>query len=60
MKFFIWRKNHVPFLRYLDFYAFVKSIDIKICDATIGITTWSKLHLRWFFFNPKYYQNEIC
>ena len=36
MNFFIWGKN-VSFSRYLDFSAFVKSTDFKICDVIIGI-----------------------
>ena len=35
--FFIWRKNNVAFLRYLDFCVFVKPTDFKICDIIIGI-----------------------
>ena len=59
MIFFIWRKNNVSLLRYLDFYVFVKSTNFKICDVIIGITTYWKLHLCIIFFNPKYYQTEI-
>ena len=35
---FIWRKNNVLFLRYLDFCAFGKCMDLKICDIIISIT----------------------
>ena len=35
--FFIWRKNNVLFLRYLDFCVFGKSAEFKICDVIISI-----------------------
>ena len=37
MKFSIWSKNNVSFLRYLDFCAYVKSTEFKICDIIISI-----------------------
>ena len=37
MNFFIWRKNHLLFLRRWGFCIFVKSADFKICDVIIGI-----------------------
>ena len=37
--FLIWRKNDISFSRYLDFCAFVKSTDFKICHVIIGIAS---------------------
>ena len=37
--FLIGRKNNISFLRYLDFFFFVKSTDFKIYDLIIGIAT---------------------
>ena len=45
MNFFIWRKNNVSFLRYLDFCVYVKSTNFQICDVIIGIATKWKLRL---------------
>ena len=39
MNFFIWRKNHVSFSRYLDFCIFVKTTDFKICDVFWIVST---------------------
>ena len=39
MNFFIWRKNNVTFLSYVDFCIFVKFTDFQICDVIIGIAT---------------------
>ena len=58
MNFFIWWKN-VSFSRYRDFYVFVKFTNFKICDVTISIATYWRLHLCFFLLNPKYYRNEI-
>ena len=46
MSFFIWRKNNVPFLRYLGFCVFVKSTDIKISDLIIDISLQKPLRIR--------------
>ena len=56
--FFIWRESDVSFSRYLDFCAFMKSTNFKICDVIIDIAPWWKLHLRLFLLNPTYYQNQ--
>ena len=37
--FLIWRKKSILFWRYLNFCAFVKSTDFKICDIITGITS---------------------
>ena len=37
--FLIWRKDNILFSRYLDFCAFLKSTDFKICDIIIVITS---------------------
>ena len=47
--FLIWRKNNVLFSRYLDFCAFVKSRDFKICDIVIDITS-SRISTSSYFF----------
>ena len=39
LNFFIWSKNNASVSRYLDFCAFAKSTDFKICDAIISIAT---------------------
>ena len=39
INFFIWRKNHVSFSKYLTFDGFVKSTDFKIWDIIIDIAT---------------------
>ena len=58
--FFLFKKNNVSFSRYLDFCIFVKSTDLKICDAIIGISSQWKLYLCVFLLNLlKYYQIEI-
>ena len=59
LKKFLFEQKNVSFSRHLDFYAFLKSSEFKICDVTIGIATKWKLHLFLFLLNPKYYQNEI-
>ena len=47
--FLIWRKNDILFSRYLDFCAFVKSTDFKICDIIVGITSSGISTSAYFF-----------
>ena len=37
--FLIWSKNNILYSRYVDFCAFVKSTNFKVCDIVIGITS---------------------
>ena len=57
--FLIWRKNNISFTRYLDFYAFVKSTDFKICDVIIGISTYWMPCLCLFLLKHKYHQIKL-
>ena len=47
--FLIWRKNNISFSRNLDFCAFVKSTDLKICDVIIGIPSSGISTYAYFF-----------
>ena len=66
MIFFIWSKNNVSFSRFLDFCAFVKSTDFKVCDVIISIATWWKFTLSlnsFWILNPikmKFGQILMC
>ena len=65
MIFFIWRKNIVSFLRYLDFCVFVKSTYFKICDIITEIaTSWSYTYAHFFWIlstiKMKFGQKLVC
>ena len=63
--FLIWRKNNISFSRYLDFYAFVKCTDFKICDVIIGIASSGISTYAYFFWilstlKKKFGQILVC
>ena len=56
-EYFYLKQNNVLFSRYLDFWIFVKSTELKSSDVIIGIDTKWKLPLGLFLF--KCYENEM-
>ena len=63
--FLIWRKNNILISRYLDFCAFVKSTDFKMCDVIIGIASSGVSTYAYFFWilstlKKKFGQILVC
>ena len=49
--FFISLKNYVPFSRYSSFSIFNHAIIYQICDITMSISTWDKVHVWMYLLN---------
>ena len=50
---------HLPFLRYSIFYISNHSINFKIFDVVMSITTWGRIHYWIYLLNRKSLRNKI-
>ena len=57
--FFILYKNYVPFLRYSSFRIFNHRMIYRICDVTMSISTWDKIHLWIYLLNYNSRSHQI-
>ena len=56
--FFISKKNYVPFSRYSSFCIFNHPMIYQICDVTMSISTWDKVHFWIYLLNHKSWSHQ--
>ena len=56
--FFISKKNYIPFSRYSSFYIFNYPMIHQICDVTMSISTWDKVHFWIYLLNQNSWSDQ--
>ena len=56
--FFISYKNYVPFSRYSSFSISNNPVIYQICDVTMSISTWDKVHFWIYLLNHKSWSHQ--